>query len=373
MRCTSAAGRAPASTRRLRAGGARSTRAAIRRAGSAAPTPPTAEGGALRSRTSGRRAIPSPSTAPSSGSTPRPARAARQPAPSSADPNARRIVAQRVPQPVPVHARPGTNELWVGDVGWGTWEEINRVASRRTDRSTTSVALLRGRRRQSGIRHGELAHLRGPVRAGSGAVANPYSATPRRRVVTGEACRTAGPRSPVSPSSRRRHLSGLYRRRALLRRLQPGLHLGIRAPTACRTSPGFARSSGAAEPVELQIGPDGDLYYVDIGGDDPPHRLPDDAPPPIAVVTRQSGDGPRHSPCSSTAPTRAIPAAAPLDLRVGPRQRRRVRRLDHRDTDIHVLVAGTTSRLASRVTDTERLDRQSTRSRSSAGNTRPTA
>ena len=24
--------------------------------------------------------------------------------------------------------RPGTNEVWLGDVGWNTWEEINRVA-----------------------------------------------------------------------------------------------------------------------------------------------------------------------------------------------------------------------------------------------------
>lgn len=23
--------------------------------------------------------------------------------------------------------RPGTGELWVGDVGWGAWEEVNRV------------------------------------------------------------------------------------------------------------------------------------------------------------------------------------------------------------------------------------------------------
>ncbi len=25
--------------------------------------------------------------------------------------------------------RPGTDELWIGDVGWGTWEEVNRLTA----------------------------------------------------------------------------------------------------------------------------------------------------------------------------------------------------------------------------------------------------
>ena len=45
----------------------------------------------------------------------------------SGDANARRIVTQGLRNPLRFAFRPGTSELWVGDVGWATWEEINRI------------------------------------------------------------------------------------------------------------------------------------------------------------------------------------------------------------------------------------------------------
>ena len=44
------------------------------------------------------------------------------------DANARRIIAHGLRNPFRMTIRPGTNEVWVGDVGWNTWEEINRIA-----------------------------------------------------------------------------------------------------------------------------------------------------------------------------------------------------------------------------------------------------
>ncbi|WP_428939597.1 LamG-like jellyroll fold domain-containing protein [Fontivita pretiosa] len=43
------------------------------------------------------------------------------------DTNARRIIAYGMRNPFRFAFRPGTSEIWVGDVGWSTWEEINRI------------------------------------------------------------------------------------------------------------------------------------------------------------------------------------------------------------------------------------------------------
>lgn len=45
----------------------------------------------------------------------------------SSDPNKRRTIAYGLRNPLRFGFRPGTNEVWVGDVGWGDWEEINRI------------------------------------------------------------------------------------------------------------------------------------------------------------------------------------------------------------------------------------------------------
>ena len=41
------------------------------------------------------------------------------------------IVAHGFRNPFRFTFRPGTNELWVGDVGWNEWEEIDRIADAR--------------------------------------------------------------------------------------------------------------------------------------------------------------------------------------------------------------------------------------------------
>ena len=93
-------------------------------------TPPTAEGGALRSqdlRTSGDPVEPRRHGHP--GGSGHGCCALRQPAAEATDPNERRIIAYGLRNPFRFTTRPGTDEIWVGDVGWNDWEEINRITS----------------------------------------------------------------------------------------------------------------------------------------------------------------------------------------------------------------------------------------------------
>jgi PKD repeat protein len=91
-------------------------------------TAPTGEGGALRSqslrRNTGEPALLSGAILrvdPATG-----AGLPSNPLASSSDANAKRIIAYGMRNPFRFTFRSGTNDLWIGDVGWNDWEEINR-------------------------------------------------------------------------------------------------------------------------------------------------------------------------------------------------------------------------------------------------------
>jgi len=93
-------------------------------------TPPTAEGGALRAqdlRTAGDPVGLDGSIIrvnPDTG-----AAMPGNPLAGNPGPNAQRIVAYGMRNPFRFTVRPATNELWVGDVGWKTYEEVDHVPS----------------------------------------------------------------------------------------------------------------------------------------------------------------------------------------------------------------------------------------------------
>jgi glucose/arabinose dehydrogenase len=107
-------------------------------AAGAADEPPDAQGGALRTQ-SPRRPAGQPRVLngtilrvdPSTGQG-----VSGNPMFNSTDPNAQRILAYGLRNPYRFTFRPGTNEIWIGDVGWSTWEEVNRIADRTAGTAT---------------------------------------------------------------------------------------------------------------------------------------------------------------------------------------------------------------------------------------------
>ena len=237
-------------------------------------TPPTAQGGALRSQ-SLRRAPGSPISLDGAILRVDPATGLGlpdNPMASHADVNARRIIAYGLRNPFRINFRPGTNEIWVGDVGWNNWEEINRIPNP-TDATVENFGwpCYEGNSRQGGYDSANLNICENLYSEGSGAVTAPYYAySHNSRVVSTESC-------PTGSSS----IAGLafqfggetlypveynnalffadYSRDCIWVMFQDGNG----NPNPATIQP-FVQQ--AAAPVDIEMGPDGNLYYADFDG-----------------------------------------------------------------------------------------------------------
>ena len=104
-------------------------------------------------------------------------------------PAAIRPIADAEVLPFDFTSRPGTDELWIGDVGWNDWEEIN-VLPRGGAVQNFGWPCYEGNGRQSGYDGTNLNICEGLYSA-PGAVTAPYFAYHHsNRVVPNEACPT---------------------------------------------------------------------------------------------------------------------------------------------------------------------------------------
>jgi len=224
------------------------------------------------------------------------------------DPNARRIVGYGLRNPFRMAIRPGTNDVWLGDVGWNAFEEIDRISAP-ADAETEDFGwpCYEGDGQQDGYAAANL-ELCKSLYEGGGSI-HPYYSYPHfAPSFPGDECATGS-------SS----LSGLafyeggdyagyagtlffsdYSRNCIwaMRAGEDGL------PDATAVEPFVV---DAAHPVDLQVGPGGDLFYVDFDGGTIRRIRSSANTPPVAVADGDptSGASPLEVDFDGTASTDA--------------------------------------------------------------------
>ncbi|MFY1687610.1 PQQ-dependent sugar dehydrogenase [Plantactinospora sp. WMMB782] len=281
-------------------------------------TPPTAEGGALRAQDVRTAADPTGLDGavlrldPATG-----AAAPGNPAIGAADPNTRRIVGHGARNPFRFTIRPGTNEVWFGDVGWNSWEEVNRIADPRAGVTNFGWPCYEGPARMGSYDNANL-NLCETLYTGAGQT-EPYHAYHHSApVVPGENCGSGGdavsglafyPGSGGNyPAAYAGALFFADYSRGCIWAMRPSTPGGLPDPVNIE-----AFGQAAAGPVDLAIGPGAELYYADMGGGTVRRiRYFPGNQPPTAVIqaTPTSGPAPLDVSFDGTASTDPDPADA---------------------------------------------------------------
>lgn len=259
--------------------------------------PPTAEGGALRAQDLFTPADPTGLDGslirvnPATG-----AASAGNANIGSTDLNARRIIAYGLRNPFRFTFKPGTSQLWIGDVGWNTWEEIDRVDNPTSAVKNFGWPCYEGVSPTPAYQSLNLNLCTNLYNAGT-AVDPFFTWNHADHVVAGDACPATGPipGTVISALAFYPATAGMFpakfagalffgdqARKCIWAMKADGS--GVPDPNQIETF-----GSGLAGPVDIKIGPDNALYYV--GYDDGTiHRVEFAAP--IAAASANPPSGP---------------------------------------------------------------------------------
>ena len=210
-----------------------------------------------------------------------------------------RIIAQGLRNPFRMTVRPGTSEVWVGDVGWGAWEEVNRIVDPGGVRENFGWPCYEGNNGGTSARHSSYDSLNVGLceslyTAGPGAVVAPHYARPHEPANTHAGCPgTGGAISGLAfyegGDYPHQYDGALFIADYSIRCIRVMFPDGSGIPNKGTIS-SFV---GDASPVDLQIGPEGDLYFVDIGSGRVVRVAYDNAgPTAIAAATPTTGGVP---------------------------------------------------------------------------------